>query len=389
MNLKFNKKSQNIETTSFNSINDILPNEILIKILQYAYTQRDSNVKYLMLVCRKWRNLMEYYYIFNVSNFFKYTRSEEDYLIAITSKRRFQSIALNVNCSNELKVNWLLTFLQKNSKKLSKCTLNYGSSKASPNTSSNNHYTTFWYFYSILKILSDIKELQVNFKNLTMERNPDDFKKPKLEFEKMREMRLNWKTGNIAIAKYFLNYISAPCLELFEMNLPKHYGLTESQDIFNFINANSENMKQISINCLDLYSFEWSRKSNSINICCTQNKYLKRGILQFLENQMEHIKTLKVKSTNDSNFIVNLLEKANSLKHFETDESVYSFCERGIYHSVKILSLWHFDGDSDKIFKIKTSFPNIEVIQFQNGIVRTETVECIQLAFDCIKSILY
>jgi hypothetical protein len=364
---------------------DYLPDEILARIFQLLYPSGTQNVLNLLLVCKRWKNLMEFQHLFGRSLFFEKRRSNEAYLLALKSRRCYGSFTVDLNQTTNINRDWLHNILQKNQNSFKEVTFNLGlNEKSFFNYYINPPLTDFSDFYLCLISMQNAEVMNMNFRSFLIQEDPADFDRDPLEFGKLKALTITWQGGDRSIAKYFLDFIKTPCIEKLRIELPGEFGTAELGEFWNFINENSAHLKEVYIWSKDVYGFDWNDKFLHI----WNNGDMRGGMKQFLPNRLKNLRELKVHWINDRQFLSSIFEEAKKLEHFETSIDPASYCSSNrSYDNIKMFTLWHFHGYNETLTRIQTCFPSIEIFRFAFGYVDENTKNHLHLLFPNLKEI--
>lgn len=357
-------------------LND-LPNELLEKIFDHLYISGDSlNV---LLVCQRWKNLVEKFHTFKTLSFFDKKRSENDYKVALRSVRRYETMKIRLQNTNFQKETWIKNILKKPliKKNVELLIGANGTQEGTTRISLN-------YFHKILKTIQQVESLKIDFVESNIIKHKQ-FKSsiPIIEFSQLKNLNVFWRSGLTQVGSSLLNQISAANVENLRIDLEKDYKLFELQLFWKFIQENSSNLKQVYLWSLDTYGFDWSNES--LYIWFHEN--LREGMESFLINRLSNLKEFKVHFLHDRDLITKIFREAENLEHYETNVDINVFFRRRVYPKIKRLTIWNFKDDSQKMMEIHSVFPNVEYLRFAFPELSEEVKTYIYSAFGNIKYI--
>lgn len=335
--MEFQTEIMNQETTI-----ERLPNEILEIIFDNVLASSSSDVN-LLLVLRRWKNIIESRHVFERSSFFASLRNEDEFRIAVNSPRRFKKFFISHDNSNNIDPDWLQVILKRNEKTLEEIKLIFDIMQDT---------VDFKLFYLILKSLKSAKTIDINFKWMKITEN-SNFDSAIISFEKLENLTINWSSGERVVAKIMLNFMRVPKLKYFHF-YSNSYGTTELNDIFEFVNGNSKELKDICMWSKNFYKFEW--KPEFLHIL--YHPHMEEGLEKLLQNRSKNLKIFKVFRMRNRDFNARILNEATDLIEFVMSDSPpfdihYLLTIRADFPHIKVLRIayeQHVAAETKHIF---------------------------------------
>lgn len=341
---------------------DRIPEEILVMIFDYIHSSDKNTVCNMTLVCQRWRYLIERFHMFEESRFFEKRRNIQEYLFAQNSRRHFKSFKMALSSQKDFGIEWIEKIFEKHGKLLKTAYIEFGHYENILSALLNIQGFTFQYFYRILRVLCDLEELTISFAKLDIDED-ESLNNPKIVFKNLKSLKIYWKNGKTAIAKFLLNHIETPSLRELKIEMPTPYRADEGPMFYKFMNENSKFLEKVYIWSPNYHIFDW--RSDFLEIWCRNE--LKPEIYKFMENRKANLKVFKCHWMQDSTFISQIFDAAHNLEHFETCETASYFCGHRKYFNIKMLTLWYFWDDMDIVERLHFTFPNIEILILAEG----------------------
>lgn len=361
---------------------DTLPQEVLINIFRYIYQDDKQSTLNMMLVCQRWKILIEAFHVFDLSRFFEKRRNIQEYLFALNSRRQYRRFKMILGNENDFGIEWIENVFNHYEKTLREVDIDISQNEGFLSTILNLQGFSFEYMYKLLSVFKNLEDVTIHFKDMNVNES-NDMERPKIVFGKLKSFKIYWTKGDTSINRFILNYMEAPSLQELKIDLPSRYGPEEAYDFFKFLNKNSVNLKRAYIWSKDTYGFDWTGEYLEI----WSRPQIKFEILEFMANRKEKLKTFKLHWMDDSTFVSQVFEAAKNLENFETSENHSVYCSRQCHKNIKMLTLWNFWNDEQAISRVQTTFPDVEVMRFAYSILPAETLNYIREIFTKLKEI--
>lgn len=347
---------------SENYFND-LPDELLLKIFDLSCLDNKGFLIDLTQVCRRWKEMIEYYHVFETLAYFNNYRAQEDIEIVLTSQRQFKSLKINLYIHNEFDYSLIGKILDKNCDTMQNVIIDSEDFWNTTLVSERPNKIPLEHFHNVLRSVQKIKKLTINFSHLYFEEKQLNTKS--LDFPELKNLKVIWNRGEKTIGKHFMNLIRAPLLSVLKIDLQCLYGITDVNEFLDFILIHSSSLKDIYVSS-GIYTFEWTESfMNIVHLSGIGSK-----ILSFLEHRLDSLKEFKVHCIGSNSFIPSILTQAQNLEAFHTEDKISKFCSNKQYPSIKLLTTGRYMGqfgNEETFRKLSFNFPNIEILRFSCG----------------------
>lgn len=289
-----------------------LPDEILAQILELVLNSEDSDNLDLLLVSKRWKDVIEAWHVFKNSTFFEGSRNNEEFSLASNSRRRFEGFRVNYSSSMNSNFYPVLKVLRMNQKTLRKIDINLQLwCKIS-----------FRKFYEILESFKDVETLNIQFHCMLIQ-NTEDFDPPVINFRNLKSLTIGWEFGEQVIGKFMLQYLKAPQLNNFEVNSPY-----ELKEFFSFITRNPGKLEAITITEFGSINFKWDIKFLEL----FYRPEMLEGLTEFLTSERIHkLEGFKIRWYSDDG------HSFDRLMRFKRDSGERNFNVRDCHDSLYLL----------------------------------------------------
>lgn len=350
---------------------DRLPQEILLKVFKYIDEDDKQSTLNAMLVCQRWKILIETFHVFELSRFFATKRNDEEYSLALNSNRQYRKFKVTLENQNDLEIKWIENIFHHYGNTIKEVDIDIGQSEG----------FSFEYIYKLLAVFKDMEHISIICKEL---HESDEVEKPEIVFEKLKTLKIDWTNiYNITINRFILNYMKAPILKELQIILPYGYDSDEKIELFKYLSKYPSNLHKVYIWSSNNFGFDWTPEY--LEIWC-QLEVLSE-MKEFLVDRKASLKTFKVHWMGDSDFVSQIFEAAKNLEHFETSEDISIYCTKQCYKNIKMLTLWNFWYEENFVASLLQTFPDIEVMRFAYSDLAAETLSYIRRIFTKLKEI--
>jgi hypothetical protein len=325
-----------------------LPNEILMKI--FAET---DNYTDLVLVCKRWKELIENYHSFKILKFFTKTHNKKEYEAMLKTNRNFKNVKFVLNPEDPLQFDYILALMQ----------------KIKPQTSELHilKMPTSDRFHRLLESQKNVSGLKIYCGK--SEDKPYEEKAP-IKFESLKWLDLQFPNHRHSSMDSFLNYMETPALATIKIRSKKGtFALMDNCMIF----ANKWSQKALKLIDIEfevrpnhVLTFFWSPQKLVLVQC--YDSFL-RHLEDFVNAHAEDFKSLKrfniYVSTLTDNIYRKIGENATNLEVISTDHKmpVIGFRDT-IFPHLKMMKMWAYDptNEARAVYEFSRSFPNIETL---------------------------
>lgn len=166
-----------------------LPDEILVMILKYACNKDLKDVFNCTQVNHHWKNVIESWYIFPKSNFFKISRAKEEFQLARNSNRRYKIYVMEFSCKFVANNVWIESILRKSERTLNEVYLTLGLEKKITEV-------RFEYFYNLWKLIWNLEAIHIRFVNFAFDEKDVDPKRKLIEFPRLKCLDILWNRND-------------------------------------------------------------------------------------------------------------------------------------------------------------------------------------------------
>lgn len=349
----------NVMSETNTKIND-LPTEILIKIFDMAVLKEDAETKNegkqrkvlrnLAASCKRFREVIDFYYIFEKNCFFEKDRSG-DGVTSCYSDRKFRRMLINVQQVKFTTLQWYIVrdMVENSGDILKDIDLNFCISQTLNVPMKQVELSM------VIEYLKSLKDMGISLHlEKMLEILPSTYPllgSPRQDLENRRQnFNLLMTTQIPNLKKFKINYDE--CLN------------DEFNTIFWFLEYHIDTLEELILYSFDSY-FKYTKESLEIKDCCWIRKYL---MVLLQEERMENVKELKLVcnsgTTSFIHFIVNGCKNVEKLtiRH----GAILQMPEETIIPSVTELRILGFLSNPRYISKVHQMFPNVKEVHFSN-----------------------
>ncbi len=281
-------------------------------------TSQERNILNIMLVCKKWKTLVEEHHIFKCCNFFNEERTLEEHLMMLRSTRKFQSLKFSAVEDIKTQLLYLKLFLADiNQRHQIKAEISF-----------ENYSVVGIGSQQLRKTLKVFKRFEKI--SLYLDYNLQNPSNKQVKFTQLKSLAVTGPTTDIID---FKSYIKAP--KLTHLNLYLTDKLAPYEDLDDIVWGNvmtvpnyfCNNLQNVNIcfNNSSLLLFHWSPNSLSIRGVTIE---FDDNLKQFLENRLDRVRSIYVRSS-DSWELNNLIwQNSNNATDLDIDQDFVESLDR-------------------------------------------------------------
>lgn len=152
---------------------DTLPQEVLINIFRYIYKDDKQSTLNMMLVCQRWKILIEAFHVFDLSRFFEKRRNIQEYLFALNSKRQYRRFKMILGNENDFGIEWIENVFNHYEKTLRDVDIDISQNEGFLSTILNLQGFSFEYMYKLLTVFKNLEDVTIHFKDMNVNESND------------------------------------------------------------------------------------------------------------------------------------------------------------------------------------------------------------------------
>lgn len=321
-----------------NGLINFLPNELLLLI--FDYSQEYPN---LMLVCKRWKEIIEKFHVFNSSKIFARKNCVEDFTLALNSNRKVELLIIVTQPDYPTQIDCLRQMLAKPDNLIAKCCILLKNEK---------NLFSMELLIKYLECLQPMEILYLNFHRLFFE--VSDI--PTITFQNLSFLSIT--DSSYQIVRKFLVSLNTPLLKIFKIKSDFHRH-SECDNIFKFLNRNSEKIEEVEIQ-MNFCNFSLSKFKLELRPCRESHEELTK----FLKNRVSKLKSVSIVMTNDDPNMYNFIyQQAKELESFYISFTFTIIVGLNLHctmRNVKTLHVEYFQFSEENIITLARIFPNTE-----------------------------